>query len=98
LEEHFAIAVEELASIGEMSEIEVDEIEWVLLKHIILAHHGKLEFGSPVVPKIPEAYIISLADLASSRLSVFKSAQNDCTKEWTEKQYSLDNVEVFCNY
>lgn len=29
------------------------------LKHIILSHHGKLEFGSPVAPKTPEAIVIS---------------------------------------
>lgn len=34
----------------------------VLLKHIILSHHGKLEFGSPVVPKILEAELIHHID------------------------------------
>ncbi|MCS7214941.1 MAG: HD domain-containing protein [Thermodesulfovibrio sp.] len=29
------------------------------LKHIILSHHGKLEYGSPVVPKTPEAIVVS---------------------------------------
>lgn len=29
------------------------------LKHIILSHHGKLEFGSPVPPKTPEAIVVS---------------------------------------
>lgn len=29
------------------------------LKHIILSHHGKLEFGSPITPKTPEAIVVS---------------------------------------
>lgn len=36
--------------------------EYRLLKHCVLSHHGKLEWGSPVTPAIPEAYIISCCD------------------------------------
>ena len=44
-----------------------------LLKHIILSHHGKLEFGSPVIPATIEARIVSLADDASAKLRGYKS-------------------------
>lgn len=37
------------------------------LKHIILSHHGILEYGSPVVPKTLEAVIVSELDDASSK-------------------------------
>lgn len=39
-----------------------------LLKHLILSHHGKLEYGSPIVPNCPEAYILNTADLLSSEM------------------------------
>lgn len=32
------------------------------LKHIILSHHGKLEYGSPVTPKTPEAIVVSILE------------------------------------
>lgn len=35
--------------------------------HIILAHHGRLEWGSPVTPQNTEAFIIHFADMLSSR-------------------------------
>ena len=38
------------------------------LKHIILSHHGKLEWGSPTTPKIPEAYFIHMADKDDSEI------------------------------
>jgi 3'-5' exoribonuclease len=38
------------------------------LTHIILAHHGKGEFGSPVTPKMREAQIVSAADDLNVRL------------------------------
>lgn len=38
------------------------------LIHCILAHHGKLEFGSPKVPAIMEAMALHLADNADAKL------------------------------
>jgi 3'-5' exoribonuclease len=36
--------------------------------HAILAHHGRLEFGSPVTPQTPLAWIIHTADNLSAKL------------------------------
>ena len=38
------------------------------LVHCILAHHGKLEFGSPKVPTLMEAMALHLADNADAKL------------------------------
>lgn len=38
------------------------------LLHCILAHHGKLEFGSPKVPALMEAMALHLADNADAKL------------------------------
>ena len=35
------------------------------VKHAILAHHGRLEWGSPVTPKTREAWAVHLADMSS---------------------------------
>jgi 3'-5' exoribonuclease len=43
--------------------------ELAKLLHCILAHHGKLEFGSPVAPACVEAYILSQADMTDARLA-----------------------------
>jgi 3'-5' exoribonuclease len=37
------------------------------LLHLILSHHGALEFGSPVLPMTPEAEILHWADEASAK-------------------------------
>lgn len=46
-----------------------EEIERIL-KHIIAAHHGELEYGSPVPPKCLEAMIVHLADYSDSRIKM----------------------------
>ena len=38
------------------------------LKHCILAHHGKLEYGSPKVPALMEAQALYLADFTDSKM------------------------------
>lgn len=34
----------------------------ILMEHLILSHHGRLEFGSPKLPMIPEAIVFSAID------------------------------------
>jgi 3'-5' exoribonuclease len=41
--------------------------ECEVLLHLILSHHGKLEFGSPVVPMTLEAEVLHWADNASAK-------------------------------
>ena len=38
------------------------------LSHLILSHHGKLEWGSPVIPKTAEACALHYADLTDSHV------------------------------
>ena len=54
------------------------------LVHCILAHHGKLEFGSPKTPGIMEAMALHIADNADAKLEtlteIFKKAGDN--KGW----------------
>ena len=45
----------------------------MLLKHIMLSHHGEYEFGSPKRPKIQEAIIINYLDDLAAKISNFRS-------------------------
>lgn len=54
--------------------------------HIILSHHGTLEFGSPVVPKTIEARLVNLVDVLSSKLQIahkILEQNNDNDEEWS---------------
>jgi 3'-5' exoribonuclease len=44
--------------------------------HCILAHHGQQDWGSPVVPCIPEASVLHYADQISAKLSTMEAATN----------------------
>lgn len=45
-----------------------------LLEHMILSHHGKLEFGSPKVPVFREALLLHYLDDLDSKMDVMRAA------------------------
>ena len=50
-----------------------DTEEIINLKHIILSHHGQLEYGSPKEPATPEAALIHFLDYNDSRLAALEN-------------------------
>lgn len=40
------------------------------LKHLVLSHHGRLEYGSPVQPQTPEAHLLHQIDMIDSRMNM----------------------------
>ena len=62
-----------------------------LLQHIIAAHHGKLEFGSPVTPKFLEAWIVSYADGIDAKANTIQRLNKGCNDKFTEKEWALNN-------
>jgi 3'-5' exoribonuclease len=53
------------------------DAQLVELQHLILSHHGKLEYGSPVEPMTVEAEIVHRADEASAKATDFFDALDD---------------------
>lgn len=41
----------------------------MVLKHIVLSHHGRLEYGSPKLPQFLEAYIVAAVDDLDSKIN-----------------------------
>ena len=59
-----------------------------LLKHIILSHHGRLEYGSPKTPMFLEAFIVAAIDDLDSKINtidLFVKAERDATGTSGEK-------------
>jgi 3'-5' exoribonuclease len=55
------------------------------ITHIVLAHHGQLEYGSPKLPMTLEAYIVHMIDSLDSRVaSWLELMAKDPNDKWTE--------------
>jgi 3'-5' exoribonuclease len=62
------------------------------IEHIILAHHGKLEFGSPKEPVFPEALVVHYLDDLDSKLESMRAQyQADGLRpgDWTSRNRAL---------
>lgn len=65
----------------------------VRIQHLILSHHGRLEFGSPTVPMTPEAFLLSYIDDLDSKMNLIEQLrrkQKDGGEQWTDYQRSLE--------
>lgn len=64
----------------------------VKLQHIILSHHGLLEYGSPVLPKTIEAIIVHQLDDSSAKIRIYQRVIREnleSDKEFSDKEYAL---------
>jgi 3'-5' exoribonuclease len=71
-----------------------------LVLHMILSHHGKLEFGSPKLPMIPEALALSFVDDFDAKMQAmateFEKAEREGkgAGELTGKVWALDQRQL----
>jgi 3'-5' exoribonuclease len=79
-----------------------------LVLHMILSHHGKLEFGSPKLPMIPEALVLNFLDDLDAKIQAMTSefeksaregrAPDELTgKVWALDQRQLLNTKAWLN-
>ncbi len=63
-----------------------------ILKHLVLSHHGKMEFGSPVLPQIREAEVIYMIDNLDAKINMLdKALENVEPGHFTKRIFPLDN-------
>lgn len=69
----------------------------VQLDHAILAHHGKREFGAPILPLTIEAILFSMADDLDAKMNsaVRARLRSTTSDEFTDKVYNLDNRRIY---
>lgn len=61
--------------------------------HIVLSHHGRLEFGSPVLPKTPEALLVHYLDDLDGKLEVmFRALKDESGGAWSPFNRALDRM------
>jgi 3'-5' exoribonuclease len=53
----------------------------VQLEHIILSHHGSMEFGSPILPKTREALLVNFLDDLDAKLKMMSQHLESDTGE-----------------
>ncbi|MDQ7033172.1 MAG: HD domain-containing protein [Desulfonauticus sp.] len=89
---HIFLGLEKLQPL--LKKYEQDEPDLILhLKHIILTHHGELEFGSPKKPQTLEALLLHFADNIDAKINIMQSLSktnlDDNDSCWSEYNHAL---------
>ena len=70
---------------------QIDDSVLDILTHIILAHHGQYDYGSPKLPATPEAFMVSYIDNLDAKIGQVSAAiDNELSdSNWTSWQNSI---------
>ena len=91
---HIAIGYAEFKRI--VDELDIKSEVPLLLEHMILAHHGSLEFGSPVMPATREALLLSEIDMLDSRQMILDKALASVEEgEFTPRLWMMDDTSFY---
>ena len=91
---HVAIGYAEFKRI--VDELHIESEVPLLLEHMILAHHGSLEFGSPVMPATREALLLSEIDMLDSRQMILDKALDQVKEgEFTPRLWMMDDTSFY---
>lgn len=71
---HPVFGAELIGEVYKHSHISVNMEKYHMLRHIVLSHHGELEYGAAVRPAIPEAAVVYCLDLLDSRVDMYNNA------------------------
>ena len=86
---HISIMQAVLACLCE--QLQISEETSLLLRHMVLSHHGVYEYGSPVLPMIPEAEALYLIDNMDARMHTLEKALSKVSEgEFTQRIYAMD--------
>ena len=87
---HISIIQADIANIAKKHSITGETP--VLLQHMVLSHHGKKAFGSPIEPLIKEAEILSFIDNLDSKINIIERELAEINEgEFTKKIYPLED-------
>lgn len=87
---HISIMQAKVSEVANQLNIHDENV--TMLRHMILAHHGEYEFGSPVLPQIPEAEMLHYIDNIDARMNIMdKAFAQTQDGEFTPKIFALEN-------
>lgn len=91
---HISLMVSEIRRAAEGLKI-TSEVP-LLLEHMVLSHHGQIEFGSPVLPMTKEALLLSMIDNIDSKMVIVEKALEGVKPgEFSSKVFPLDNRFIY---
>lgn len=88
---HIVLIDEEIVNVCQELHFDPESEEMLLLRHMILAHHGLLEYGSPVRPHLLEAEVLHDLDELDASIQMMSTAvEHTEPGDFSERIFGLD--------
>ncbi|QIL45712.1 HD domain-containing protein [Vagococcus coleopterorum] len=88
---HIVIVDEEISKACVALKIDEQSEDVIVLKHMILAHHGQLDYGSPVRPRIMEAEVLHQIDNIDASMQMMMGALEQVEPgQYTNALFGMD--------
>ncbi len=89
---HIVLVDQKIAEVCKDLDIDTADEDVLLLRHVVLAHHGELAFGSPVRPQVKEAEIIHYIDQIDAKINMIEDGLAKTEPgEFTPKIWAMEN-------
>lgn len=87
---HISIMQAKVAQAAERLQLDGEEV--ILLRHMILSHHGQYDYGSPVLPMLPEAEMLYFIDNMDARMNTLQKTMDQVEPgEFSSRIFALEN-------
>ena len=93
---HITLVDEEIVLAAQALKLDIYSEDLLVLRHVVLAHHGLLEYGSPVRPAILEGQILHQLDELDASIQMFDNALAHTEPgKFSERIYGLSGRMVY---
>ncbi|GMA69182.1 3'-5' exoribonuclease YhaM [Leuconostoc litchii] len=93
---HIALVDEQIVLAANELHFDLQSEEMIILRHVVLAHHGLLEYGSPVRPALMEAEVLHQLDELDAGIQMMTSALDKTDSgTFSDKIFGLDNRKFY---
>ena len=76
--------------------LDVPEEKSVLLRHLVLSHHGEPEFGAAVRPVCAESELLSYIDMIDSRMEIYREVLGATPLGgFSDRVFALDGKKLY---
>lgn len=89
---HITLIDEQIILVASELHFDLQSEDMLLIRHVVLAHHGILEFGSPVRPAIMEAEVLHHLDELDAGIQMMTAALDKTdSNSFSDRIFGLDN-------
>lgn len=93
---HLVLIDEQIMLAAQDLKLDLESEDLLLLRHMVLAHHGKFEYGSPRLPQLLEAELLHrIDDLDASVYAITNALQHTRPGNFTEPILSQDGKRYY---